>query len=549
MHHEPPGNDHSSHGEERRGGRALPSGREISANPRSVVDRPDDQRQRGFGSAMFQDSNNFVVSGGQFIVNNVTNVATDFAESPIAVALGFRSIPLGELDLRHEIGANPRSATVNRHRAVTSTRRIYSARIYGRSGRMTASVFQGQNAKEDWQQEIGRYSGLRHPRFLQIYGLVESRGLYAVISHDEMVPLDHMLRTYSNSPVTLVYFRACLNKEVQEAIDYFYDISGEYLFDLAYGCMIRRSTGQLCIDISSSMGGEYDPPAWHLDYLPVKSVMELGPNPEATLISSLTLREFHNYIYTDPAEYWSASSVSPCQIFQLGTIACCITIPDNGIAAVAHVECPRWTDFGWFGGHHVRPNLSPIIMENGWSRFPSSYLCGFTIARTIISRDAKDVWMSQANHIFNRLNIETNYEDYYFINSVSYVYDFSEDTASIPGGYLFLCPLKDLATHLESTLQFKFPEFPAFWSLDPTGNTRLRDQEAEDLGFPALELSFRVVGHSWKGNSYTALRQFHRGKGFNPEGQDVARYLRYPLYALAVQGEADFEYADTYVSF
>ncbi|KAJ7679498.1 hypothetical protein DFH06DRAFT_965887, partial [Mycena polygramma] len=85
--------------------------------------------------------------------------------------------------------------------------------------------------------------------------------------------------------------------------------------------------------------------------------------------------------------------------------------------------------------------------------------------------------------------------------------------------YLFLCPLSQLCSS----------NTPAYWSLDPTGNRRLNHHRAMLLGFPALEFKMKIWSRSWDEGVYAGLRQFHRGKGFDPDGQDVARHLGLPI--------------------
>ncbi|KAJ7917064.1 hypothetical protein B0H13DRAFT_1524924, partial [Mycena leptocephala] len=71
-----------------------------------------------------------------------------------------------------------------------------------------------------------------------------------------------------------------------------------------------------------------------------------------------------------------------------------------------------------------------------------------------------------------------------------------------------------------------------YWSLDPLGAERLSPGEATELGFPSIELDTAIFADSWDASVYAALRQFHRAKGFDPDSQDVARHLGYPLYQL-----------------
>jgi hypothetical protein len=43
-------------------------------------------------------------------------------------------------------------------------------------------------------------------------------------------------------------------------------------------------------------------------------------------------------------------------------------------------------------------------------------------------------------------------------------------------------------------------------------------------------LKTEIWARSWSASHYEGLRQFHQGKGFVADSQDVARHLGYPLY-------------------
>ncbi|KAJ7137059.1 hypothetical protein C8R44DRAFT_365229 [Mycena epipterygia] len=156
----------------------------------------------------FSHSSGFVVSGGRF-TSNITNY---FTSAPAAIPSDFRMIRLGDLDLRNEISAKRGQGMINRRREIGSARRIYSVRITGKSSDMTASVYQGPYSEEDSQRELSQYSGIRHPRFLQIYGVVRSCALHAVVFHDDLVAVEEMLTLYRDLSITFVYFRACLSR-------------------------------------------------------------------------------------------------------------------------------------------------------------------------------------------------------------------------------------------------------------------------------------------------------------------------------------------------
>ncbi|KAJ6538665.1 hypothetical protein DFH09DRAFT_1397933 [Mycena vulgaris] len=186
-------------------------------------------------------------------------------------------------------------------------------------------------------------------------------------------------------------------------------------------------------------------------------------------------------------------------------------------------------DYGWSG-----TDTELLVMEDGWTRVNSSDIGDARIHRIIEFNQPfhlqSRAWLAQANYIFNRIGITSNYDDYVFVNEIMYQLTLS-DTGGIPPGYLFLCPLQDRQSDIPS--HFRLPPCPAYWSLDPSGAERLSTEEAERLGFPSFELKMEGSGLSWDESVYTGVHQFHEGKGYDPYSQDVARELGYPLFQVA----------------
>jgi hypothetical protein len=60
----------------------------------------------------------------------------------------FRMIPLGDIDLQHELRLNKGSAVVGRRHERASVRRVYSARIDGRNAPTTVAMYEGPGAEE-----------------------------------------------------------------------------------------------------------------------------------------------------------------------------------------------------------------------------------------------------------------------------------------------------------------------------------------------------------------------------------------------------------------
>ncbi|KAJ7079695.1 hypothetical protein C8R44DRAFT_722870 [Mycena epipterygia] len=175
-------------------------------------------------------------------------------------------------------------------------------------------------------------------------------------------------------------------------------------------------------------------------------------------------------------------------------------------------------------------------MENGWSRFHSSFVNG-VIRRTIWRGTDFGSWLSQANYVFSELLTPPKHGDCLLIESIEYQLSFSSPSENLPEGYLFLCPLEDFRDH--DGRWISNPECPAYWSLDPSGQQRLSAAEASRIGFSSLTLERILWGRSWTENVYAALSHFHAGKGFDPSSQDVVRHLGHPLYVLFSSADVD----------
>ncbi|KAJ7095584.1 hypothetical protein C8R44DRAFT_718195 [Mycena epipterygia] len=183
-------------------------------------------------------------------------------------------------------------------------------------------------------------------------------------------------------------------------------------------------------------------------------------------------------------------------------------------------------------------------MENGWSRFHSSSVNG-VIRRTIWSGTDMGCWLSQANYVFSQLLTPPKHEDCFVINGIHYQLSFSGPSENLPEGYLFLCPLEDLQD--DDGRWLPNLKCPAYWSLDPSGSNTLSPEEEYSFGFPSPKVEMHIAMRAWDGNIYAALSHFHAGKGFNPNGQDVARHLGQPLYELSSGPNVDSAHSECYI--
>ncbi|KAJ6566332.1 hypothetical protein B0H19DRAFT_709238 [Mycena capillaripes] len=178
--------------------------------------------------------------------------------------------------------------------------------------------------------------------------------------------------------------------------------------------------------------------------------------------------------------------------------------------------------------------------EEGWTRFSTNNLFDTTLMLEY-SLLNHEIWLTQANYIFSCLHMTSNFEDCVLLRDVYFQVKISQTTEESPTGFLFLCPEENFQIGPSS---FCWPDFPAYWSLDPFGVERLSVEEATEFGFPALEFITGIGGDRWDNSVYAGVRDFQRAKGFDPESQGVARHLGYPLYYRFNEMDAPFAHVD-----
>ncbi|KAF7353135.1 hypothetical protein MSAN_01501000 [Mycena sanguinolenta] len=121
--------------------------------------------------------------------------------------------------------SNPRWSVSGRQTPRATVRRVYKAKLEGReSGHMTVAMYEGDGAEEAWKQHLEKYEALRHPNIMQIYGLVSTKNLYAMVFHDELIPYAQFHRRFEHSPILTTYIIGYCSTEFKEATSYIRDV-------------------------------------------------------------------------------------------------------------------------------------------------------------------------------------------------------------------------------------------------------------------------------------------------------------------------------------
>ncbi|KAJ7203408.1 hypothetical protein B0H12DRAFT_1161854 [Mycena haematopus] len=336
------------------------------------------------------------------------------------------------------------------------------------------------------------------------------------------------------------------------------------------GYWIRSSTGRLCLDFIPCETPLVVRPGRVFGNSVISRPEGINsfnaPNREATLIASLTLSQYDRFchgcfgkervilISTLTAARlgalihlsWSSEQKAPVEIASLPAFldVDCWSWPwiddtpnfSRHDSANPFVKCGR----GLGGPNHH--NDQALRMKNGWTRCDTRVGLCLTLYTSLMTVGSHmDPWMSQGNYIISQLGNSSNHEDYAIVEKVVFRLMISESSQPIPDGYLFLCPLDHFQV---GPSLFRWPDCPAYWSLDPLGINRLSMEDAHLLGFPSFEMTTGIQVMYWDESFYAGVRQFQQAKGFDPDSQDAARHLDHPLYRVCTDTDEPFTHID-----
>ncbi|KAJ7101828.1 hypothetical protein C8R43DRAFT_1047694 [Mycena crocata] len=481
-------------------------------------------------------------------------------------------IPLGDIDLRREIRLDSKYGTVGRQRGRGSACRMYSAKLDGRRSDMTVILYRGTNAEENWREDISKHSYLRHPNVLQIYGAARSC---------ELIPLDHYLELNRHSHLLTVYTWILCYREWKETWEYLnsvplrplarpqpnpsalwrcshmdWHVAKDYMnFEFyrslySQDCifLIRRSSGGFCADLTKA--SEVYTPDLTADKNPLErespntSVFLDRTPSDAAMIRSFTLEQYHFVCSWYLTHRFRSIPINSHQTVKLASVICQpASTPERLVEIVFLPESN--VERAWKSS--TSEEVVAEITIDGWIRYNAGDVLGQTFAhQQRISRDGRQLWLSQANHIFSSLQITSRHQDYALVSTIEFEIKILATRQTPPNNrYLFICPSNDFQI---GPCSFRWPHRAAYWSLDSSGVEPLSPEQADKLGLPPIQLNTTVNGIFWDSSVYAGLRQFHEGKGFDPYSQNVAQRLGYPLYELASEQYIPFADVCTFES-
>ncbi|KAJ7753555.1 hypothetical protein B0H16DRAFT_770096 [Mycena metata] len=372
----------------------------------------------------------------------------------------------------------------------------------------------------------------------------------------DLVPYNDLLEKYNQSHFSTVFFWACLDAQLHDAKQYISSVCGIEPHWSDYTSWIRPSTGVLSIELTP-------PEAWITalviprgDVRPFPtSLLNLPSTSE--IIASIPLIHYHSICYWHLYQFRSFPIPTNMPI-KLGSVRHFSGGAYESSIEVAFSPDFRMIDDGWLTeDRNIQDYWKSITLEEGTSVLGNGWIrCAFSPPHSpihnqisvnsacVAEKDRRRVysddicsegWLAQACYTFNSLDIKSSLEDYFLVYAMDCCLQLLGPIEDLPPGYLFLCPWVDFETDVPAC--FAIPEYPAYWSVDPSGANRLSAQESKDNGFPDISVSVKVCGSSWDSSVYAGIRQFQEGKGFDSYSEDVAMELDCPLFQISCEPE------------
>ncbi|KAK7006303.1 hypothetical protein R3P38DRAFT_2794044 [Favolaschia claudopus] len=419
--------------------------------------------------------------GPRLYLTNAEQFTLNLNRSEQALVHGnYRKIPWGDIYLQRQLYVSrpePEWLLYSPHPRY-STRKVQSARINGQN--FTAVNYEGTKAEkilstsQEWKEDVERYMKFRHENILQVYGIVrdQKHDVYATIFHGGLSLKVNWL---------LIFW--------QEGFNYFESISG----------YPAGATGHLCLDVGMDTSPTVTPDTG-VESLTIPPINFLSFVDANIIVESLALEDYHMICgeMFSKYQYYMLSSTCPIHMGSVNHAVPDVDL-DNSVEIASLLPSELKWDAHWQISRNQELHKHIGFRVRGWTRFLSSELSDLSwFWFPVWYPHSPNLWLSQANHIFYRSAIKSNFDNY---------------------------------------ASFKWPECPAYWSLDSSGVERLSTEEASRLGFPVISPKTEFYGWSWEDSVYTGLREFHQAKGFHPDSQDVARHLKYPLFDLSSKAE------------
>ncbi|KAJ7214990.1 hypothetical protein GGX14DRAFT_443557 [Mycena pura] len=456
--------------------------------------------------------------------------------------LQFRRVAFGDIKLLYETALSSKVHKI----------KVFTAQISGEASLMSVTKYEDINEK--WKSDLELCSRSRHPNVWQLFGVSTVAGLSALIFHDEIIPL-WIYRRFHRPSSDLVW--GCIEGMLECSDQHYIGLWG-----LEATICVKQNPIRLCLTMpglgtdSEVQDPEYRLSSWHTEHFKHQNIAPKTFSTVANVLiatSDLTLTTLASRI--DWAHCLTAllhfrfNQRTACGMQTNLFLGPFVTlrfgdsmVPVAYIPNSSRIRIPHWV-------LHQCPDVLPFSEGDGHQErfcFPSgtfktseiSKICNECPCLTSsIELDAlarrRTSWLSQANHCISGTSFENRERKTYYGTIDTLVCIIVVDTESrhqlrpegtLREAYLFPCPIR--VRHHGRRIGLEFPHADQwYWSLDPSGVTKMTLEKCDSIGLPRWKFLFLPTVNAWYEYHYNAIREFSETRGFDPYSDDATRRL------------------------
>ncbi|KAJ6595025.1 hypothetical protein DFH09DRAFT_1357794 [Mycena vulgaris] len=462
----------------------------------------------------------------------------------------FRRVALGDINLLYETAMSSKVDKI----------KVFTARISGEPSLMTVAKYEGDN--ERWKVDLEQHSRWRHPHVSQLFGISSMPGIQALIYYDELIPL-RIYRQFHRPSSDLVWgcIEGMLFKQFKESSQHHYWSTGDKKDrSLPATICVKRDPVRLCLAMPGLENGsavpdlEHNLSSWHTAYFGHQK-----PAPETfTTISNIltatsvpTLKTLASHIdWTHclsallPVRYCERAPREMQTKLFLGSVVTEMGESEDLVPVAYIPNSGRIRIEDW-----VQKQCPDVIIHpegDGFQKrftFSTGSFAASEISRSLcldcsIELEGVDQhlvsmsWLSQANHcIGGTISKGGKRYRYGTIDTLRCLIALDTELQHMlrPEGtlreaHLFPCSIS--VRHQGPRIGLDFPDADHwYWSLDPTGITRMTQDECDLIGLPRWKFDFVPTINAWHEYHYNAIREFSETRDFDPYSNDATRLL------------------------
>ncbi|KAF7353256.1 hypothetical protein MSAN_01513500 [Mycena sanguinolenta] len=85
--------------------------------------------------------------------------------------------------------------------------------------------------KEECRKDVAKYESIWHPNIMQLYSLVSTKELHAMVFHDELIPFAEFFGCFRHSPILSIYIIGYCSPQFWGATHYIDDVTGSSMYN------------------------------------------------------------------------------------------------------------------------------------------------------------------------------------------------------------------------------------------------------------------------------------------------------------------------------